>query len=140
MILDWQKLILSFLLIILAIVFPGLVFANNFSNQCSKSGYTALTINGIFTDETGAQNNADALRWKIDKEFNGEPITVDYLHNPSHIAGLGDLTMSFYQKIFDYEAVNDYDLVEMLKDASEKVKTQKLLLVAPSHRPFFFSH
>ena len=40
--------------------------------------------------------------------------------------------MSAYQKIFDKETVEDYDLIEMLKSASEKVKTQK---ASPS-RPF----
>ena len=35
------------------------------------------------------------------------------------------------------EAVKDYDLIEMLKDASEKVKTQKLLLVAHSQGNFY---
>ena len=45
--------------------------------------------------------------------------------------------MSVYQKIFDNETVTDYDLVEMLKDASEKVKTQKLLIVAHSQGNFY---
>ena len=45
--------------------------------------------------------------------------------------------MSVYQKIFDNETVEDYDLIEMLKSASEKVKTQKLLLVAHSQGNFY---
>ena len=77
-----------------------------------------MTINGIFTDESSAQNNADSLRWKLDKEFNNQPLTIDYLHNPSHLAGVGDILMAVYQKIFDNETVEDYDLVEMLKAAS----------------------
>ena len=45
--------------------------------------------------------------------------------------------MSVYQKIFDNETIQDYDLIEMLKSASEKVKTQKLLLVAHSQGNFY---
>ena len=69
--------------------------------------------------------------------YNNQPLTVDFLHNPSHLAGLGDILMSVYQKIFDNETVEDYDLIEMLKSASEKVKTQKLLLVAHSQGNFY---
>ncbi|MBU6431528.1 lamin tail domain-containing protein, partial [Patescibacteria group bacterium] len=69
--------------------------------------------------------------------YNNQPLTVDFLLNPSHLAGVGDLLMSVYQKIFDNETVQDYDLIEMLNSASEKVKTQKLLLVAHSQGNFY---
>ncbi|MEK7069729.1 MAG: hypothetical protein AAB962_01595, partial [Patescibacteria group bacterium] len=48
-----------------------------------------------------------------------------------------DIAMSVYQKVFDNGTVEDYDLVEMLKDASEKVKTQKILLIAHSQGNFY---
>ena len=96
-----------------------------------------LTINGIFTDEHGAQNNADALRWKLDKNFNNQPLTIDFLHNETHLGGIGDIFKAAYQKIFENETVEDYDLVEMIKTASEKVKTQKVLLVAHSQGNFY---
>ena len=130
---------------IILIIFAGIfsmtvhytVFADKSSELCQKTGYTVSAINGIFTDEEEARNNQRFLKAELKDTYNGEKIDYQYLLNPSHIAGLGDLTMSFYQKIFDYEAVKDYDLVEMLKDASEKVKTQKLLLVAHSQGNFY---
>ena len=45
--------------------------------------------------------------------------------------------MAAYQKYFDTETVKDYDLIEMLRDASEKVTTQKILLVAHSQGNFY---
>ena len=107
------------------------------SSQCSSNGYTVATINGVFTDEKRAQENMDALKIKLGKTYNNQIIDYQYLLNPSHLAGLGDLVISAYQKIFDNETVKDYDLVEMLKDASAKVKTQKLLLVAHSQGNFY---
>src|SRR3989338_3728326 len=119
------------------LLFPVGIFAQTNEVNCSPVGYSIFTINGIFANEEKASKNRDKLWEILDEPFNNQPLTVDYLHNPSHIAGLGDLTMSFYQKIFDYEAVEDYDLVEMIKDASEKVKTQKILLVAHSQGNFY---
>ena len=120
------------------LLFPFVIFAQANSDQnCSPVGYSLFTINGIFTNEEEAKNNKIELEKLTPPIFNNQPLTVNYLHNETHLAGLGDLAMSAYQKIFDYEAVNDYDLVEMLKDASEKVKTQKLLLVAHSQGNFY---
>jgi len=119
---------------ILFFILPSFSFA---SPKCLNDGYTISAINGIFTNKKEAEDNQKWLNYYVGDTYNGEKIDYQYLLNPSHIAGLGDLTMSFYQKIFDYEAVEDYDLVEMLKDASEKVKTQKLLLVAHSQGNFY---
>src|SRR3989344_4559006 len=123
------QFVLKFKIVIIAVLgllFPVVIFAQINNEQiCSPVGYSVFTINGIFTNEEEAKKNRTELEKITPTIFNNQPLTVDYLHNPSHIAGLGDLTMSFYQKIFDYEAVEDYDLVEMIKDASEKVKTQK---------------
>ena len=41
------------------------------------------------------------------------------------------------QGLFDTETVDDYDLVEMLRAASEKVKTRKLLIVGHSQGNFY---
>src|SRR3989339_1143445 len=119
---------------ILFFILPSFSFA---SELCQKMGYTISAVNGIFTDEEGARNNQRFLKAELGDSYNGQKIDYQYLLNPSHLGGAGDLAMSFYQKIFDYEAVKDYDLVEMLKDASEKVKTQKLLLVAHSQGNFY---
>ncbi|OGF92079.1 hypothetical protein A3H05_02715 [Candidatus Giovannonibacteria bacterium RIFCSPLOWO2_12_FULL_43_26] len=132
-----EKIILIIFAGIFSITVHYTVFADNSSELCQKTGYTVSAVNGIFTDEEDARNNQRFLKAELKDTYNGEKIDYQYLLNPSHIAGLGDLTMSFYQKIFDYEAVKDYDLVEMLKDASEKVKTQKILLVAHSQGNFY---
>ena len=128
---------LKIIIILAVVIFPPVSIFAQTDKVCSSIGYSVFTVNGIFTSENGARDNKIAIEKLLPPTINNQPLTVDFLLNPSHIAGLGDLTMSFYQKIFDYEAVNDYDLVEMLKDASEKVKTQKLLLVAHSQGNFY---
>ncbi|RJQ32442.1 hypothetical protein C4572_00880 [Candidatus Parcubacteria bacterium] len=117
--------------------FPVFNFVSASEIKCSATGYSIFAINGIFVDEDEADDNKTALEKILPPSFNNQPITVDYLHNPSHLAGLGDLVKVVYQKIFEYETVMDYDLVEMIRDASEKVKTQKVLLVAHSQGNFY---
>ena len=119
---------------ILFFIFPSFSFA---SPKCLNDGYTISAINGIFTNKKEAEDNQKWLNYYVGDTYNGEKIDYQYLLNPSHLAGLGDLAMSAYQRLFDYETVEDYDLVEMLKDASEKVKTQKVLLVAHSQGNFY---
>jgi len=123
------------LLIISFLVLPNLSLAAGV--QCSKNGYTVATINGIFTDENGAVRNRDTLEYKLGKEYRGEIVDTEFLPNPPHLGGLGDIVKSVLQGLLDKETVNDYDLVEMLKSASEKVTTQKLLLVAHSQGNFY---
>ncbi len=69
--------------------------------------------------------------------YKGENIRVDYLLNPTHLAGIGDIIKAIEQKVFDDETIDDYDLTEMIRDASAKVTTQKLLLVAHSQGNFY---
>ncbi len=115
---------------------PNISLANE-DIQCSPKGYTITTINGVLTDDAGARKNKEALQKKLPPYYNNEPLTVDYLLNPSHIGGIGDFVVSAYQKYFDDETVKDYDLIEMLRTASEKVTTQKILLVAHSQGNFY---
>ena len=126
------KIILFFLFIFL--------FPSNLSwaaSNCSPNGYEILTVNGVFTNEAKANINKNNLKDLLPPTYNNQPLTVDYLLNPSHLAGVGDVLAAAYQKYFDEREVRDYDLVEMLRDASEKVKTQKLLLVAHSQGNFY---
>lgn len=116
---------------------PNLSLADTNDTLCSVSGYTVATINGVFTDDIDAKRNRDSLEFKLGKEYRGEKVSVDYLWNPPHLGGLGDIAVSVYQKVFDFGKVEDYDLVEMLKTASEQVRTQKLLLVAHSQGNFY---
>ena len=125
------------LVVAVTILSPLKIFAQTNNQACSSVGYTITTINGVFTNKKGATKNRDALKNKLPPSFNNEPLTVDFLLNPSHLGGIGDIAMVVYQKLFDSETVQDYDLIEMLKSASEKVKTQKILLVAHSQGSFY---
>ena len=116
---------------------PIITFAQKQNTLCSANGYTILTINGILTNKEEATENSSTLQRKFSDLYRGEKLKVDYLHNASHLAGLGDILKSIYQGLFDSETVQDYDLTEMLKSASEKVSTQKLLLVAHSQGNFY---
>ena len=126
------------ILLTLGIIFlPALLQANEIVPLCSEVGYSVATINGIFTSEREAQDNKDALGQFLGKNFNKQPLKLDYLHNPSHLAGVGDILKAIQQKVFDSETVGDYDLGEIHKAASKKVGTQKLLLVAHSQGNFY---
>ena len=122
--------------LIIIILFLSLIYSNVFAQEiCSKNGYTILTMNGIFTDDSGALLNKTKLQIKLPTTYNNQPITVDYLYNETHLGGAGDLLDSVRQGLFDPKS--DYDLVEMLDDASSKVKTQKVLLVGHSQGNFY---
>ncbi len=127
---------LKFLIIFILFVSSQLSLAFD-TGKCSITGYTVATINGVFTDEQGAGDNMIALKKKLGPFVNNQSINYQYLLNPSHLAGLGDLVEVAYQKYFDDEAVQDYDLVEMLKRSSDKINTQKILLVAHSQGNFY---
>lgn len=109
--------------------------SNIYAESCSSQGYSIFTINGIFTDEVGAVYNRNMLKNKLPLTFNSEPIYVDYLYNPTHLSGAGDIFDVIQQGLLNEDS--DYDLVEMLYDASEKVKTEKVLLVAHSQGNFY---
>lgn len=120
--------------LLIFLIFPVSIHAQE---TCSVKGYTIITVNGVFTDEDGAKKNRDVLYRLLPNVFNNEPLKIDYLHNQSHIAGLGDIIKAAGQKIFDEETISDYDLTEMIADASAKVGTRKLLLVAHSQGNFY---
>ncbi len=104
---------------------------------CSKRGYTILSINGILTSKTDALDNSYALKRKLSSNHDGQEISVGYVYNPTHLAGAGDIMDSIRQGIFDNENTGDYDLIGMLSDASNIIKTQKVLLVGHSQGNFY---
>ena len=122
--------------IFLLFLFLGIPVAA-LAQGCSPSGYSVETINGVFTDESGAITNKQSLEAILPDVYKGQTLKVDYLLNPTHIAGFGDIVESAVQKIFDNSAVNDYDFLNMLSDASHKITTQKVLLVAHSQGNFY---
>ena len=123
--------------LIAGILLPNVSFAALETGKCSLDGYTVATINGVLTDKQGAIDNMVALSKKVGFVWNGQVIDYQYLLNPTHLGGIGDFVMATYQKFFDSETVQDYDLIEMIKTASEKVSTKKLLLVAHSQGNFY---
>ncbi|HLP86305.1 MAG TPA: immunoglobulin-like domain-containing protein [Candidatus Paceibacterota bacterium] len=120
-------IVLSFL-----VITPVKIYADE---MCSKNGYTILTINGMLSDETDAKKIKYKLEEYLPNSHNNQSLKIDYLYNPSHLAGIGDTVDILAQGLLDYK--NDYDLTEILKDASEKIKTQKVLLVAHSQGNFY---
>src|SRR3989338_1679118 len=126
---------ISILLVFGFLFIPNLTFA--VAVACSKDGYTVITMNGVFTEEDDAKKNKEALELRLDREYKGEKLKVDYLLNATHLAGFGDGLKAFKQKVEEGVPSDDYDLIEMLKEASEKVTTQKLLLVGHSQGNFY---
>ena len=116
----------------LLIIAPVKIYADE---VCSKNGYTILTINGMLSSRVEAIRVKDSLKKQISNINKNEPLTVDYLYNPSHLGGIGDTVDILAQGLLNYK--NDYDLTEILKDASEKIETQKVLLVAHSQGNFY---
>ena len=127
----------SYYFLIIIFFFPAVSFAVIETGKCSTDGYTVATINGVLTNKDGAVENMEALMKKVGFVWNNQKIKFEFLLNPIHSGGFGDLANTIVQKAFENETVADYDLVEMLKDASNKVKTQKLLLVAHSQGNFY---
>lgn len=123
---------LLIILVLLLILFSPKVYAQDI---CSKNGYTILTINGMLTNNIEAKENKENLKKRLSATYNNQPINVDYVHNATHVGGLGDLVDAVRQGLFDSKS--DYDLVEILDSASGKVSTQKLLLVGHSQGNFY---
>lgn len=124
-----------FLLTVLAM--PGSINAAFIPGHCSKDDYTIATINGISTDESHAKDNLAALVKKFGYTANGQVIDYQYLLNANHIGGIKDLGDTWEQKKNEDKIVLDYDLLEILNDASTKITTQKLLIVAHSQGNFY---
>ena len=74
-------------IVMMMVLSLSFTFAQVQSSNCSPKGYTIETINGVFTDKEGATENSSALQPKLLGTFNNQPLTVDFLHNPSHLAG-----------------------------------------------------
>jgi len=135
MIREYKKYII-YLLIIIALI-PSISLADFPSGKCSTDGYTIATINGINTTKKEAENNMLVLKKKNGLNNNNQDLDYQYLYNATHLAGVGDIFDVVRQGVFDNETVTDYDLLEILNGASQKVKTQKILLVAHSQGNFY---
>src|SRR3989344_1712735 len=123
--------------LILGFLLPSFSNAQVDSFLCSPKGYTVFIINGMYTDDEKARENRKELAKHIPETYKNEPVVVGYLHNPSYFAGVGDMADVAAQKITENMLISDYDLVEIITDASRKVMTQKLLLVGHSQGNFY---
>src|SRR3989344_5549140 len=123
------------IIIFLSFLFPNFVF----SSECSSHGYTIVYINGMNTSKRKAETDLSVLVDKIRLDYyKNESLNYEYLHNFPHIAGLGEFGDVVTQKIHEYDLdFPDYDLIEKWKSASEKVNTQKVLLVGHSQGNFY---
>jgi len=127
--------ILYFLIVILFASFWSPVSAGDL---CFSDGYTVITINGMIADREAAEFNKGVIEERIPPFLNNQKITVDYIHNETHLAGAGDLLDAIRQKLSKKSFVVDsYDLNNMLTDLSQKLKTQKVLFVAHSQGNFY---
>ncbi|HEV7424290.1 MAG TPA: immunoglobulin-like domain-containing protein, partial [Candidatus Paceibacterota bacterium] len=127
------------ILIMVSFLFPSFVFAQ--TGTCSPNGYSIYTINGINTDQDSAIKNRNSLKNLLlfqSSDYNNQPLTVDFLYNPTHVLGI-DLLDSVFQKYFDQNSydIQDSDFGHILTDASAKLNTQKVLLVAHSQGNFY---
>ena len=116
---------------------PNFVFAQSGGDKCSKDGFTVLLINGMSTSDSRAEFNLETLDYVLPKDYKKEIINADYLLNPSHFAGLGDALDVINQKLYENNGITDFDFLQMWQDASEKVQTQKVLLVGHSQGNFY---
>ena len=57
------------MIVIMMVLLLSFVFAQAQNSTCSSKGYTIATINGVFTDESGAILNRDALKYYFKDAF-----------------------------------------------------------------------
>ncbi len=114
-----------FSIIFLSLLFPFLVQA-----QCLENGYTVIYTNGIFNTREEAEKSRLALKSRLGQEFRNEPIIVRLGYNPSHLAGLGDLTQIFAQSFG--ASVSSFDRDTILLQIHPEVTTRKVFLVGHS--------
>ncbi len=122
-----------FIFVLILLLIP--IFKVSANETCFLGGYSVFTINGILNNEIDAIKNKDKLKSKFGTTYNNEPLIFDYLYNPTHLAGAKDLVDTIIQDLVN--PTSDYDLIEMLNDASQKVTTQKLLLIGHSQGNFY---
>ncbi len=125
----------TFTFLALLIFFPFNIYAAT----CSSDGYTVIYVNGILTEKEDAESNRENLE-KVFKELTGRSDVVFRLgHNPSHLAGGGDLYKSIQQTLEKAAAtvVQDYDLKTILMQIHPEVTTRKILLVGHSQGTFY---
>ena len=93
--------------------------------DCSGEGYTVVYVNGIFTNKDKAKQDKDSLNKRYrDRYPLSDNVKFILGHNPSHIAGAGDLLQTVSQSLM--QPSNTFDRDTILMDIHDKINTQKI--------------
>jgi hypothetical protein len=117
-------------LIMLVALSPGLVFG-----ACLQDGYTVVYVNGILNKQSDADKDKNNLRDAFVILTNRKDVNFVTAYNPSHLAGLGDVTQATFQ-LFG-STVSNFDRDTILRQIQPQIKTRKLLLVGHSQGSFY---
>lgn len=121
--------IATFLFSILLLT-PGVAVA-----ACKGTGTTIVYINGVFTSEVQARSDARILKREYDRVYGDDSVSFINGYNPSHLAGLGDITQAASQAL--NSSISSFDLNTILMQVHPQVTTRKLLLVGHSQGSFY---
>lgn len=110
--------------------FPTFVFA-----ACSEKGASVVYINGIFTPLATAKIDLNKLRTEYGDRTGDSTVKFYNGYNPSHIAGLGDITHAAAQALDS--SISRFDLDTILMQMHPQVTTRRLLLVGHSQGSFY---
>lgn len=103
--------------------------------ECRSDGYTMVFINGILTSEESAKESLDKLKDRYTAQGQYTDVAFILGHNPSHLAGAGDIIQSVFQALDG--SVSDFDLQTILLQIHPEVRTRKILLVGHSQGTFY---
>lgn len=117
-------------LALLFLVLPGFVYG-----ACLERGLTVVYVNGIFTSEETARRDLRLLEQNFKAKFPNSDVQFINGYNPSHLAGVGDVTQAALQTIG--LSVSNYDLKTILLQIHPQVQTRRLLLIGHSQGGFY---
>lgn len=106
---------------------------------CDLENTTVVYVNGILTTQEQAEADKVNLREQYAARFETSGVHFDFAHNPSRLAGAGDLAKAAQQarRSEDETPIHDHDLEVMLNQLHEQLTTQKVVLVGHSQGGFY---
>jgi len=117
----------------LSVLFVLLLPYNTFG-ACGDDGFSVVYVNGIFTNNSDAQNDTRSLKYEFSKRSTLSNVQFITGHNESHLAGADDLITSAEQVL---TAVEDHDFVHILRQIHPQLTTRKVLLLGHSQGTFY---
>ncbi len=109
---------------------PNIVWA-----ACVADNATVVYVNGIFSTEKQASADLDSLHRKYIIRTGDSKTKFINGYNPSHLAGVGDITQAAAQTLDS--SVSGFDLTTILLQIHPQVTTRKLVLVGHSQGAFY---